>query len=213
MGTADAWSVWTWTLAQVPYRVSPPRSTTREPRPWGRVTSSRDPTTERSQTLGSPKANQAAWPGRSTTGDPAGPSGTDGAVTGRPWGPSSRTPGMPLTVQVLAEALRSRMVVQIVPAAPSMPWTEPASAEASQRPVTGRSPDGPTVEGGVPVAVGRCDGAVASGAWGAADGWVAVEWALQPVTATAAANATVAMILAARMVVPPELARRWKPRT
>jgi hypothetical protein len=118
---------------------------------------------------------------------------------------------MPLTVQVRAEALRSRTVVQIVPAAPSVPWTDPASAEASQGPVTGRPPDGLAVEGGVagPV-VGAEGGAAAAGAW---DESVAVEWALQPVTATAVANATVAMILAGRMVVPPEQARRWKSRT
>jgi hypothetical protein len=124
---------------------------------------------------------------------------------------------MPLTVQVRAVALRSRTVVQIVPAAPSVPWTDPASAEASQGPVTGRPPDGLAVEGGVagpppdagPV-VGAEGGAAAAGAW---DESVAVEWALQPVTAAAAANATVAMILAGRMVVPPEQARRWKSRT
>jgi hypothetical protein len=42
---------------------------------------------------------------------------------------------MPLTVQVRSETLRSRMVVQIVPAAPSVPWTDPRSADAWQRPV------------------------------------------------------------------------------
>jgi hypothetical protein len=124
---------------------------------------------------------------------------------------------MPLTVQVRAEALRRRMVVQIVPAAPSVPWTEPARLEASQRPVTGRPPDGLAVEGGaagpppdVGLVVGAAGGAAAAEGW---DGSVAVEWALQPVTATAVANATVAMILAGRMVVPPEQARRWKSRT
>jgi hypothetical protein len=50
-------------------------------------------------------------------------------------------------------------------------------------------------------------GCVVSGGWGAGD-VVAVEWALQPVTAMAAAMATAAMILAGRMVVPPDRARR-----
>jgi hypothetical protein len=42
-------------------------------------------------------------------------------------------------------------------------------------------------------------GGAVPGGWGAGDGWVAVEWALQPVMAMAAANTTVAMILAGRM--------------
>jgi hypothetical protein len=48
------------------------------------------------------------------------------------------------------------------------------------------------------VATGFRGGAVPGG-WGAGDEWVAVEWALQPVMAMAAANTTVAMILAGRM--------------
>src|SRR5512132_3116571 len=106
-------SAWTPTLPQVPNRVAPPRSTTKEPRPWGRVTNSRDPATKLSQALGSLKTKRAAWPGRSTTRDPADPPGWDGAVTGCPWEPSSRTPGMPLTVQLLAEVLRSWTVYQM----------------------------------------------------------------------------------------------------
>jgi hypothetical protein len=108
---------------------------------------------------------------------------------------------MPLTVQVLPEALRSRMVYQMVPAAPSVPWTDPSSAEAAQRP----GPGGVVGPGaGCGLVVGTGDGGwVVSGGWGAEDGAVEVEWALQPVTAMAAATATAAMILAGRMVVPP----------
>jgi hypothetical protein len=113
-------------------------------------------------------------------------------------------------VQVLAEALRSRTVYQMWPAVPSVPWTEPARAEASQRPVTGWPPDGLAVEDAVadPAPDGDlvAGGAVVPPDPGAGDGPVVVEWALQPVTATAAANTTVAMILAGRMVVPPEQA-------
>jgi hypothetical protein len=105
---------------------------------------------------------------------------------------------MPLTVQVPPEALRSRMVVQMVPAAPSLPWTDPRSAEASQRPVAGR----PAVGGGVVGAV--TSGGTGSGGWGAAGGPAAVERALQPVTATAATNTTAAMILTGRMAPPPK---------
>jgi hypothetical protein len=113
---------------------------------------------------------------------------------------------MPLTVQVLPEALRSRMVYQMVPAAPSVPWTDPSSAEAAQRP----GPGGVVGPGaGCGLVVGTGDGGwVVSGGWGAEDGAVEVEWALQPVTAMAAATATAAMILAGRTVVPPDRARR-----
>jgi hypothetical protein len=50
-------------------------------------------------------------PGRSTTTDPAGPLGTEGAVTGCPWAPSNHTSGMPFTMHVSAETLPSPMVV------------------------------------------------------------------------------------------------------
>ena len=102
---------------------------------------------------------------------------------------------MPVTVQVLPEALRSRMVYQMVPAAPSVPWTDPSSAEAAQRPGPG-GVVGPGAGRGLVVGAGD-GGCVVCGGWGAGDG-VVVEWALQPVTAMAAA-----MILAGRMVVPP----------
>jgi hypothetical protein len=86
---------------------------------------------------------------------------------------------MPWTVQFLAEVLRSWTRYQMWPAAPSLPWTEPASAEAAQRPVIGWPPDGRVVEGGIPgpglvVGGGYSGGAVAWG-WGAADGWEVVE--------------------------------------
>jgi hypothetical protein len=107
---------------------------------------------------------------------------------------------MPVTVQVLPEALRSRMVYQMVPAAPSVPSTDPWSAEAAQRPGPG-GVVGPGAGRGLVVAAGD-GGCVVSGGWDAAGG-PAVEWALQPVTAMAAATAMAAMILAGRMVVPP----------
>jgi hypothetical protein len=110
-----------------------------------------------------------------------------------------------LTVQAPPEALRSRMVYQMVPAAPSVPWTDPSSAEAAQRPGPG-GVAGPGAGCGRVVATGD-GGCMVSGAWGAGDG-MAVEWTPQPVTAMAAATATAAMILAGRMVVPPERARR-----
>src|SRR4029453_4011367 len=103
------------------------------------------------------------------------------------------------------------MVNQMVPAAPSVPWTDPCSAEALQPAVGGRSPDGPRFEGGVSgpgpgwgglVGRGLRCGAVVGG-WGAADGGVAVEWALQPVVATAVARRTAAMTLAGRMASSP----------
>jgi hypothetical protein len=116
-----------------------------------------------------------------------------------------------LAVQILVEVLRSRMEYQMVPAAPSVPWTDPASAEALQRSVEGRSPEGPPAGGGAPgpgsgggVVVGTgFGGEAAAGGWGAGDGRVAVEWALQPVMAMAAANTTVVMILAGRMANSP----------
>jgi len=107
-----------------------------------------------------------------------------------------------LTEQALPEALRNWTVNQIVPAAPSVPSTDPRSAEASQRPVAGRSPDGLVVAGGVVGAVSG--GGAVSGRWDTGDGPAAVEWALQPVTATTAANMTAAMILAGRMAPPPK---------
>jgi hypothetical protein len=113
VGAVDASSAWTPTLAQVPNRVAAPSGTIREPWLAGSVTRSRDPATKLSQALGSLKLKRAAAPGRSTTRDPPGPPGWDGAVTGCPWAPSSRTWGMPLRVQVLAEALRSWMVYQM----------------------------------------------------------------------------------------------------
>jgi hypothetical protein len=78
-------------------------------------------------------------------------------------------------VQVVAEALRSWMVVQMVPAAPSVPWTDPRSAEAAQRP--GWPPDGWVVAGaaggrGLPVDAELTGDGVADG-WEAADGRVA----------------------------------------
>jgi hypothetical protein len=105
---------------------------------------------------------------------------------------------MPLTVQALAEVLRSWMVYQIWPAAPSLPWTDPPSAEAAQRPVAA-GVSGPAPDGGMVVDAGSSGGAVPGG-W---DGLVAADWALQPVTAMAAAKTTVAMILAGRMATPP----------
>jgi hypothetical protein len=115
---------------------------------------------------------------------------------------------MPPTVQVRAETLRSWMVVQAVPAAPSLPWTDPSSAEASQRSAAGRSRGGAAVEGGVVVVGGVGDrGGAAVGGGGAAAGWVAVVRAEQPVTAIAAVQMMVAMILAGRMASPPEQAR------
>jgi hypothetical protein len=92
---------------------------------------------------------------------------------------------MPLTVQVSVEALRNWTVIQMVPAAPSLPWTDPCSAEGSQRTGAGGSPDGLAVEGGrsgpapgfgVPVGAELTRDAVA-GSWEAADGWLAVETA------------------------------------
>jgi hypothetical protein len=176
VGVGVAWSAWTPTLPQVPNRVAPPRSTTKDPCPWGRVTNSRDPMTKRSQALGSLNTKRAAWPGRSTTRDPAGPPGTDGAVNGCPWEPSSRTPGMPLTVQLLTEVLRSWTRYQMWPAAPSLSWTVPATAEAVQRPVIGWPPDERVVEGGMSgpglvVGAGYSGGAAVPAGWGVADGW------------------------------------------
>jgi hypothetical protein len=67
---------------------------------------------------------------------------------------------------------------------------------------------GPAPGCGLPVDAGSTGEAVPGG-WAAADGWAAVEWALQPVTAMAAANTTAAMILAGRMATPSEQARLY----
>jgi hypothetical protein len=66
------------------------------------------------------------------------------------------------------------------PAAPSLSWTVPATAEAVQRPVIGWPADGRVVEGGMPgpglvVGAGSSGEAAVPGGWDAADGWVAVE--------------------------------------
>jgi hypothetical protein len=95
------------------------------------------------------------------------------------------------------------MVVQIVPAAPSVPWTDPRSAGAWQRPVADWPPWEPLVDGGVVVGAGDWGGAVPDG-WVAGAWRAALEWAAQPVTATAA-SMMVAMSLAGRMAAPPKL--------
>jgi hypothetical protein len=87
---------------------------------------------------------------------------------------------MPLTVQLWPEVLRSWTRYQMWPAAPSLSWTLPATAEAVQRPVIGWLPGERVVEGGVPgpglvVGTGSSGGAVVTGGWDAVDGWVAVE--------------------------------------
>jgi hypothetical protein len=61
------------------------------------------------------------------------------------------------------------------------------------------------------VGAGLGGGAVPGG-WGVGDGLVAAEWALQPVMAMAAANMTVAMILAGRMAIPPNSTTLCGPR-
>src|SRR5215207_5764886 len=131
----------------------------------------------------------AARPGRSATSDSAGPSGLDGAATGCPWVSRSRTWGMPVTVQVLVEALRSWMVTQMVPAAPSLAWTDPRSAEGSQRSVAGPPLRGLVVQVGVSGPGPGCGLALgerpaAAGDWAVAAGSrSAMEWAVQPATA------------------------------
>jgi hypothetical protein len=90
-----------------------------------------------------------------------------------------------LTVQVFVEALRSWMVIQMVPAAPSLPWTDPCSAEGPQGSVAGRSLRGLVVLVGVSgpgpgcgLALGKgSPGEAARGGWAAADGSLAVETA------------------------------------
>src|SRR5829696_6647078 len=120
---------------------------------------------------------------------------------------------MPVTVQVLVEALRSWMVTQMVPAAPSLPWTDPRSAEGSQRLVAGPPLRGLVVEVGVSGPGPGCGLALgerpaAAGDWAVAAGSrSAMEWAVQPATATAATNTMTAMILAGRMATPPREAR------
>ena len=111
VGALDASRAWTRTLEQVPNDVTAPSGTVTDPCPPGSVTRRRDPATWASQALGWLKVKRATLPGRSITTDPAGPLGTDGAVAGCPWAPSSRTWGIPFTVHVLAETLRSPMVV------------------------------------------------------------------------------------------------------
>src|SRR4029453_2576841 len=113
--------------------------------------------------LVTPRANCAAAPGRRVTTDPSGLAGPD-TNRGSPWASSSRTSGLPLTVQVLAETLRSWTVNQMVPAAPSAYWPDPRSAEAAQRRMTGRSTGGPVVDGGTfgaPLVWGVAVGAMA----------------------------------------------------
>jgi hypothetical protein len=134
--------------------------------------------------------------------DPPGPSGTDGAVTGAPSAPSNRTWAMPPTVQVAPETLRSRTVVQIVPAAPSVPATDARSAAAWQRTVAGWPADDPLVDDGGVVGADVWGGVVDDGGADAA-GWAVLVWTVQPVTATVA-RMTAAMVLAGRMAAPPK---------
>ncbi len=128
-----------------------PRGTTRLGMPGATVRRMRAPATVASQTSLAPNANRTAPPGRTVTNrsrPPAGSKASDGGVTGWPWAPSRRTPGTARNAQVLVEMLRSSMVTQMVPAAPSLPRSTPRSAEASHRPVAGR-PDGTGAEGAV----------------------------------------------------------------
>ena len=84
-----------------------------------------------------------------------------------------------MTVQVLVEVLRSWMVIQMVPAAPSLPWNDPWSAEVPQRSVSGRSLGGLVVQRGVSDPGPGCGLALGAELTGSAvaDGWVAVETA------------------------------------
>jgi hypothetical protein len=86
---------------------------------------------------------------------------------------------MPLRVQVLVEALPSRMRYQMCPAAPSLSWTDPRSAEAAQRPGVSWPLDGPVVAVECMRSDPSPDGRVVVGAEptgdAVAEGWEAVE--------------------------------------
>src|SRR5215216_451762 len=114
------------------------------------------------------------------------------------WGPcQSRTQRRPLLLVARITPLPTATAL-VVP----MAWTALSrSMWPSARVVVG--PVGPPAGGlgvGAPAVVG---GGVDDAGAGAAAGWT-VEWAVQPVAATAAANRMVAMIRTDRMAAPPE---------